>query len=1104
MGKQRKTMKRVKISRKTLSGLNLTTFLVLTIFSGNVVYANSPFANVPLYLSKIEQSKAKSNLMLVIDDSGSMKAPVSGSGGKDRMTVAKEVADKLVSDADNLKNFRFGISHLFLDVNGALFWPTLNAFYPGLYSPANPSTFNTLACHNDSRCADKIVLVDVADADNPSDTHVQEMRRSIASLSNMYATPSYSTLSEVYKKMPQYMQYRCQKNYVIYITDGEPYERNQPTVTSGPGRYTAGVSYLRPLVTTLEAATTDQKVGGNDLDTNSSSHSWDDPAWAPQTIKTSVIAFSLDIPAMKNLATEGGGFYLTANSANELSEAVSTIINRLVKSPNPVPATPAVSLIGDSNLNALSVRLYTSVDTWSSQLRFLQFSDVNNSEEKESGKLKYKSPAYKQEATTRSTVINTPANGIQSLDKGRFGANLNNVSFDLTSTNSNFWKDSFIPWLDSWNSVADHANGYRSRSTDLNSEDRYLGDVLGGTILAVGKLSDFTLNSGKKTKVNQYILVNSNDGMLKIYEHLSGNTTNPYQLKFNYIAGAAERENGRKIIQDIKARADKKYGDNAHPHLYFGNGDMSQLTSPRGQNVVVSTLGQGGRGAFAVNVSGNKDVDVNTKVGLSVSASAASWANSVPLWDTSAKVDTGSSASVIEKMGYTIGRAAIDLVALKRVDDITKNPIVAGADADVRMVAFVANGYETNDLTNTKPTLHVIDAIGAKMNLDGSAENSSTGVLLKSIVMDSDTVGIDVGDKKALSSPTAVDLDGDDIADLVYAGDQNGNIYRIDLRGANGIADWKASVLFKGSSTRPISIAPKVFRKDKDHIVVLFGTGSEIYETDGNMSDADSIKEENIQEMYGIVDDISDTTNRKVASTVTRSDLLKQEITQVIDSKFRETTTGNLTTGHKGWYLPLTPRERVVKDIEVYNGTVFFNTTIIKPAETPPDDVVCYLSEAQGSGWSMELRADNGAMPDSQVAYVHTVPDGLGGSKPVSGLYVKGVTLSASSIAKPIINSHTGELYAHDFNGARTISGRSGFGMKSLVTGGKLGLPGPDSLLTPKKCVSKKKDKQNAWLLIPDTESGGDQENIAYVGKEILGQCGGVDGVRRLSWRIIN
>ena len=154
----------------------------------------------------------------------------------------------------------------------------------------------------------------------------------------------------------------------------------------------------------------------------------------------------------------------------------------------------------------------------------------------------------------------------------------------------------------------------------------------------------------------------------------------------------------------------------------------------------------------------------------------------------------------------------------------------------------------------------------------------------------------------------------------------------------------------------------------------------------------------------------------------------------------------------------------------------------------------------------MELKAENGAIPGNKDAHIHTVSDGSSGTKPMSGLYIQGFTLSTPTLIKPSINIHTNEPYAHDYNGVRSISGQAGFGLKSLETGKYLGPnPGQENGLRGSKCVNVKKGEK-AWVAIPDSSAGGDQENIPYVGKEILGECnlGGNAGVRRLSWRIVS
>ncbi len=1072
---------------------------VLLISSNTVMAQASPFAHVPIYINKVEQSKAKSNLMLMIDDSGSMREIVPGSGGLNRMTVAKNVARQLVTDPNNLKNFRFGIAHLFMDING------LNAFYPGLYTPASSTTAQQVNCSTNRRCADRIIMTHIADANNVGDTHVTEMTRAINSLQQNYATPSYSALSEVYKVMPNYMQYRCQKNYVIYVTDGQPYEQNTATVVSGPGRYTAGVNYLRPLVTTLDAAKTDYKVGGNDAE----GQSWDDPAWPAQTIKTSVIAFSLNIPAMENLTKEGGGFYLQANNANQLSEALSTLLERLAKSPNPVPVSPAMSgMEVPGKLDTLSARIFTDVSNWSSELRFLQFESTTNSEEKDgSGKLKFSSPKYGTEASTRTTIISTPSNGVQSLDKGRMSTVLTNASFGFDSSKAaNYWSTKFIPWLDGWSGTTDAATGFRDRGT---GESRYLGDILGGNMLNVGEQSSFTLNSGKNTKISEYILLNSNDGMFKIYKR-TGNTTNPYELKLNYIAGAAKRESGIRIIDSLKDRADSNYGlKSTNPHLYLGDGGMNQLTSPRGQNVLLSTLGRGGRGVFAVNLDGKKETDLTEQVGLSKSG-VANWKDSVPLWDSSAKISSSSNYTPIT-MGYTVSRPALSLFAMTRKSDGTAK-LTSAEGADVRMAAFMANGYE--DDSWRRPTLFIIDIIGATMVQDRDDDQSSArsydgvgynavGSTIREIQIPVTLNGLNVGTKTGLSSPTVVDLDGDEIADIAYAGDRNGNVYRFDFRKDTG--DWKAGLLFKGRDTRPVSIAPKIYRADdSNQIVVLFGTGSEIYESDASLSDTDSAKPENLQEMYGIVDDIDVAPENMVP--VERTDLQEQTITTTLTSEgnlYRETSSNDVST-KKGWYMTLTPRERVVREIVVRNGTLYVNTTIIKPTETAPAGVICFASEAQGSGWSMHLKAATGAMPKAGDDNVHKKLDsGTGKKVPVSGLFIDKMALPDVSFAEShATNPYTSVAYTHDFYGVRLSTGRALFGLTNSVTG--VPLPSSGKQLNVGPGCNPNNGGSKSFLLLPNSNDSGDQENASMKGLEIDENCPTDKGVRRLSWRMMH
>ena len=59
-------------------------------------------------------------------------------------------------------------------------------------------------------------------------------------------------------------------------------------------------------------------------------------------------------------------------------------------------------------------------------------------------------------------------------------------------------------------------------------------------------------------------------------------------------------------------------------------------------------------------------------------------------------------------------------------------------------------------------------------------------------------------------------------------------------------------MIFQGSGNQPITSAPAVSRRSKDKYVVIFGTGSEIYQNELNNTNGQ------INAVYGIYDDVSD------------------------------------------------------------------------------------------------------------------------------------------------------------------------------------------------------------------------------------------------------
>jgi type IV pilus assembly protein PilY1 len=131
------------------------------------------------------------------------------------------------------------------------------------------------------------------------------------------------------------MEYRCQKNYIILMTDGEPtYDRSSKLTQSGayinggtigdydhdgndPGGYALfGSDYLDDVAKYLYE---------NDL--NPSMGSAGD--FEMQNVVTYTIGFQTDQQLLRDTAANGGGEYFTANNISTLSEAFERIISAI-------------------------------------------------------------------------------------------------------------------------------------------------------------------------------------------------------------------------------------------------------------------------------------------------------------------------------------------------------------------------------------------------------------------------------------------------------------------------------------------------------------------------------------------------------------------------------------------------------------------------------------------------------------------------------------------------------------------------------------------------------------------------------------------------------
>lgn len=609
--------------------------------------------------------------------------------------------------------------------------------------------------------------------------------------------------------------------------------------------------------------------------------SWDgDPSdpkgvdYSKQLVQTFTVGFGEGISQVGREYLEKGAsrpeWYFNASKPEKLLDAFKTIVDNIendsknTKFEGVSSTAPATTSMGIPDM-AATVHLNTG--SWSSQLRFYKLNrdgtPINTTE--------FVQPSF----NNRLTLVN---DGSKTYFIDRVSDNeASNADFGISDGSAKDkleWKNALLKWTGREGSdetikadaeTKGYSQSYRIRPTDpadASKDERNLGDILDGSVAAIGD---------KRDNRQEFLVAAANDGMVHIFRN--GTSSNPYDLKLSYIPAGMEREDDKgqattlgKVLKDI---ARDGYGSGT-PHRYMVNGGFVLRQTPDKQTFMFGAMGQGGRGAYALNI------------GAVANSDRSGWNTTVPLFET----EKGSG----NKLGYTIGSTQIGRVSIKR--DTT--PV--NLKSDVRYAGFLASGYRTEDVNSAdnETALYIYDMTGKEAGTQDTGKSvSSAGNLLAKISVPNG--------KGGLSTPTLVDTDFDGIVDIAYAGDRYGNMFRFDLSGETP-SKWSAQMIFQGSGNQPITSAPAVSRRSKDKYVVIFGTGSEIYQNELNNTNGQ------INAVYGIYDDVSTDESKK--AVLANSSELEQQ-TRESDGEHIYVSDNKVGEGKKGWSLTLDPNERV-------------------------------------------------------------------------------------------------------------------------------------------------------------------------------------------------
>jgi type IV pilus assembly protein PilY1 len=382
-------------------------------------------------------------------------------------------------------------------------------------------------------------------------------------------------------------------------------------------------------------------------------------------------------------------------------------------------------------------------------------------------------------------------------------------------------------------------------------------------------------------------------------------------------------------------------------HQFYVNGSPQagdvQFSDNSWHSVLVGTEAQGGNSIFAIDVTSPQNVTSESQLASSV------------LWDY---MDTD--------LGLTFSNPSI-------------------ADTTSGWQVFAGNGYNS---TNQKPFLYAL-------NPQTGAQNAK--VDLCAAVPSACNLSVANG----LSSVAAVNSSGQigGYANLVYAGDLQGNLWRIDVSNANPTL-WAVSVVIQArdasGNMQPITTTPVISLNPKYPQVmgtmVMFGTGQFL--------GAPDVSNEKVQSIYGVYDPASGWTTPR-----TRSNLIQENLANALVGTTAVRTISGPTVSvptNTGWYIDLNllSGERVITDPRLQTGGELILTTY---QPIPPSTSSCANS---GQAYLMVLNyATGGAFstPQFDVNGDHTINSGdtvttTSGSQNPVGLSLGNVYATAPTI----------------------------------------------------------------------------------------------------------
>ncbi len=749
-------------------------------------------------------------------------------------------------------------------------------------------------------------------------------------------TPLAETLYEVglyFKGGPSYfnsgvtytspIQYSCQKNYVIIITDGNSTHDQNSVLANGATRTINGVNVVFPAIGDQNA---DQRepIGaahdphyadeGSDFLDDVAKYLYETDLRPDLTGQQNVITYTIGFTTLSNVdllertATYGHGKYFYAQDAQTLSAAFQNIVDEILEETSSfvAPVVPVDRMERTQSGHYIYIALFKPKNhkMWSGNVKKYQIDD-NGDIRDATNNVAIDPLSHTFYGAIRSYWTDSSIFDGGDAEKGGVGGILMNRDFSVFDPSTGkprtiytyFGPDQHLNHplnrFDTTNvtpsklglgadsdplaqaerdRLVKFVYGYDSYDEDGNSiTDEKRGWILGSFLHS----KPFVVHYDSM----DVIFAGANDGMLHAF-----NDSNGEEL-WGFIPPDVLQN-----LQALHADVLQMFVDGS-PKCYISrnsNGTIQQV-------ILIFGLRRGGNHYYALDVT-NPLVPIY-------------------LWEIDPTA-TGSPYAKIEQSWSTPN--------ISQVACLTGAPHCTGGK---RWVAFIGGGYDIDEDNDTAPSsddkgtaVYVVDIF------DGS--------LVASFTNDTYTAM-----NRAIPSDIAkVDTDYNGLIERLYVGDLGGQMWRFNVNNPDPSV-WSASVLFSAPSGRKIFYPPDVTLEwsGSPYEMLFFGTG-----------DREHPKEAVVVDRFYAIKD------KSLAGTLTETDLYdvsSDELQQAGTTEDRKNEILAELNSKKGWLIQLATGEKCLSAAVVFNKQVNF-TTYTPPVNSSGDP--CFVGEGVGKVYKVD------------------------------------------------------------------------------------------------------------------------------------------------------